>query len=459
MVRLGPERALAGPLGRNLGALTATAILLFALFVAISGGLGTLASIRSSFQEQTRIADGQLALERMLTMQLDEENYLRGYVITRDPAYLASYRTTGAQFEKIEAHLRRILAMERSPEVAGMLLDYDNAHRDWHELAASPILRSRGSNARELDKRGRFLIDQERQEATAIERRLALRNAEVLKTTQDRINRTLSIRLSWLAVFGLLAILFNVYRSRLNRELEAERLTTQTLQQAFTSVAVPLPHCNVGSAYRSADSRLAVGGDVFDVYRLSDRLAMLVIADVSGKGVDAAVLTAFIKFTIRGIAIRRRDPGFVLADFNTTFRRTVEDPYIFVTMFVGLLDTTDLILSYASGGHDSAFVRRGKSVEQLAVTGPIVGVMEEPFETRSIALAPGDTLVLATDGLTEARDARGAFLNADGAMELIGRAPSDPQMLCDALIAGVRKIQGNRMRDDLAVLAVRITPH
>ncbi|MDP9110030.1 MAG: SpoIIE family protein phosphatase [Candidatus Eremiobacteraeota bacterium] len=449
---------MAGPLGRNLGALTATAILLFALGVAISGGLGTLASIRGSFQEQTRIADGQLALERMLTMQLDEENYLRGYVITRDPAYLTSFRATSAQFEKMEAHLRQILAMERSPEAAGMLLDYDNAHHDWHELAANPILHSHGSNARTLDKRGRFLIDQERQEASAIEQRLAMRNAQVLQTTQEQINRTLSIRLVWLVVFGLLAILFNVYRSRLNRHLEFERLTTHTLQQAFTSVAVPLPNCDVGSGYRSADSRLAVGGDVFDIYRLSDRLAMLLIADVSGKGVDAAVLTAFIKFTIRGIAIRRRDPAFILSDFNTTFRRTVEDPYIFVTMFVGLLDTVDMVLDYASGGHDSAFVRRAHSVEQLAVTGPIVGVMEEPFETRKIALSPADTLVLATDGLTEARDARGSFLNAEGAMELIGRGPADPQALCDALIADVRKRQGNRMRDDLAVLAVRVKP-
>lgn len=389
-------------------------------------------------------------------MQLDEENYLRGYVITRDPAYLDSYRATIVKFDKTETHLRSILAMERSPETASMLLDYDNARRDWHELAANPILKSPGTNVRGLDERGKFLIDQERQEATAIERRLAIRNAQVRQTTQDRINQTLSVRLSWLVIFGFLAILFNVYRSRLNRELEAERLTTQTLQRAFTSVAVPLPNCEVGSAYRSADSRLAVGGDVFDVYRLSDRLAMLLIADVSGKGVDAAVLTAFIKFTIRGIALRRRDPGFILADFNTTFRRTVADPYLFVSMFVGLLDTEDSRLEYASGGHDSAFLRRGSKVEQLPVTGPIVGVMEEPFKTRSIALAPGDTLVLATDGLTEARDARGTFLEAGGAMDVIARAPKHPQALCDDLIARVRKVQGNRMRDDLAVLAVRI---
>ena len=87
---------------------------------------------------------------------------------------------------------------------------------------------------------------------------------------------------------------------------------------------------------------MAVGGDVFDVYRLSDTLALVLIADVSGKGVDAAVLTAFIKFTIRGIALRRRDPGAILAEFNTAFAQTVENPYLFVSMFVGVLDTRDV---------------------------------------------------------------------------------------------------------------------
>ena len=70
------------------------------------------------------------------------------------------------------------------------------------------------------------------------------------------------------------------------------------------------------------------------MYRLSDTLALVFIADVSGKGVDAAVLTAFIKFTIRGIALRRRDPGAMLGEFNTAFSQTVENPYLFVSMFV-----------------------------------------------------------------------------------------------------------------------------
>jgi phosphoserine phosphatase RsbU/P len=219
---------------------------------------------------------------------------------------------------------------------------------------------------------------------------------------------------------------------------------------------MPLPNCEVGSAYLSASSHLAVGGDVFDVYRLSDTLAMIFIADVSGKGVDAAVLTAFIKFTIRGIALRRRDPGAMLAEFNTAFAQTVENPYLFVSMFVGVLDTQLLQLRYSSAGHDSAFVRRAAGVQQLAVTGPVLGVMEEPFDTKTIYLEDGDTIVLATDGLTEARSRSGERLQEQGAMYLIASSNPQPQLLADELVAQVKALAGNRPRDDLAVLAVRV---
>jgi len=182
---------------------------------------------------------------------------------------------------------------------------------------------------------------------------------------------------------------------------------------------------------------------------------LLLIADVSGKGIDAAVLTAFMKFEIRAIALRHREPGAILAEFNTAFPRVVRNPYLFVSMFVGILNTDTFELRYASAGHDSAFLRRSDSVRQLAVTGPVLGVMDEPFDTRAVVLQAGDTLVLATDGLTEARDRAGNLLNEVGAMRLIDRSPRGAQALADSLVAQVRAIAGNRLRDDLAILVVR----
>ena len=125
-------------------------------------------------------------------------------------------------------------------------------------------------------------------------------------------------------------------------------------------------------------------------------------------------------------------------------------------MFVGVLDTETLQLDYASAGHDSAFVRRASEVQQLAVTGPVLGVMEEPFDTKTVYLEDGDTIVLATDGLTEARNRAGEQLHEAGAMQLIFASNPQPQLLADEFVAQVKALGGNLLRDDLAVLAIRV---
>src|SRR5579884_2689820 len=447
---------LSAPIVRSAGTLTAAAILVFALAIAVIVALNTRKAVNASFDEQMRIQQGQLTLERMLKIQLDEQNYIRAYVITHDPSYIDSYHATTDRFDAERAQLGKILISENLLAARAALLDYDVAHHGWHREIADPLLRHPGRAVRVLDKRGKAFIDSQTDAANSIEHDLELKNREVFATTQARINQTVYFGVVALVIFGLLAILFYGWRYRVTSALEEERLTTQTLQRAFRSEHVPLPNCEIGSAYRAASSHLAVGGDVFDVHRLSDRLGLVLIADVSGKGVDAAVLTAFIKFTIRGIALRRRDPGFILQEFNRAFPRTVENPYLFVSMFVGILDTWTLRLDYASAGHDVAFLRRGSGVEQLAVTGPVLGVMEEAFEVRTAYLEDGDTLVLSTDGLTESRDDAGKLLEAEGAMEWIRQAPADPTQLAARLIESARARSANRMRDDVAVLAIRV---
>jgi serine phosphatase RsbU (regulator of sigma subunit) len=447
---------LPAPVLRSAGTLTATAILVFSLALAVSGAWNTRSEINASFNEQMQIERGQLSLERMLKIQLDEENYIRAYVITHDSSYIDSYRATSQLFEQERSNLQAILKREDLADAQGALLDYEMAHHDWHTEVADPLIRHPSNAAREIDKRGKLFIDSQSDAARFIEERLDAKNQEVVSSTQEQINRTLYWQMVGLIVFGLLAILFHGLRSRLTSELEEERFTTQTLQRAFRSEHVPLPNCKIGSAYGAASSHLAVGGDVFDVHQLSDRLGLILIADVSGKGIDAAVLTAFIKFTIRGIALRRRDPGFILQEFNRAFPRTVENPYLFVSMFVGILDTWTLRLDYASAGHDIAFIRRARSVEQLAVTGPVLGVMEEPFDVKTIYLDDGDTIVLSTDGLTESRDAEGNLLETDGAMRWIAEESTDPIVLAEHLIRRAHARSGRRMRDDVAVLAIRV---
>jgi sigma-B regulation protein RsbU (phosphoserine phosphatase) len=432
-----------------------TAFLLLSLGFAVEGSFETRAEIANTFSRQGQIQQAQIDLEELLRLQIDEENLLRGYLLTRDPFYDAEYRTASAGYDEKENEIRKTLG----GQLLGadkLLADYARLQLEWRNTVAAPLLAHPRVRLEELDKRNKLFSDYETLTAAAIRRELAGKGDELERSTQRQLDRSSYLRAAWVLAFGLLAIVLNAYRTRLNHELEEERAVTRILQRAFRSESTPLPHCDVGSAYLSASSDRAVGGDVFDVYRLSENQALILIADISGKGVDAAVLTAFIKFMVRAIALRNSDPMAILTEFNVVLSKAVGDPYIFVSMFVGLLNTDTFGLTYASGGHDTAFVRRRDDVAQLEITGPVLGVMEEPFGSETIYLQPGDTLVLATDGLTEVRNGAGEQLSGQGAMELIAGASRGAQQLADELAEAVRVRGGSRVRDDLAILAIRV---
>ncbi|MBV9149557.1 MAG: SpoIIE family protein phosphatase [Candidatus Eremiobacteraeota bacterium] len=443
---------------RGAGALTATAILAFGLFIAVNSTLATRAATSAAFERERGIQNAQLALSELLKLQVDEETAVRGFTITRENIFLEPYYAASVQFAPHDRDLSNVLADERMTEAQAALHELEQAHDEWHQLVAEPLIaRPSTRYAIDLAKRGKALIDAERNDAAEIQMLLTQRDDQMRRQTQDEINRTGYSRAGWLVAFGLIALLFNAYQSRLTRELEQERTTTETLQRAFQSEFESIPHTDIGSAYISATRHVAIGGDVFDLYRMTDRLALMLIADVSGKGVDAAVITAFIKFTIRGIALRRNDPAEILAEFNTAFQRAVLNPDLFVSMLVGVLDVENRTLTYASGGHDSVYLRRANGgVESLPVTGPILGVMEQPFTDRVVQLEPGDLLLLATDGLAESRDRKGQQLNEPGVLSWLAQADGGAQQIVDGLVARVRQRTHNQLGDDLALLAIRI---
>jgi len=441
---------------RVRGTLVLSVFLVITVVVAVQGAFATRNNITDTFAAQSEIVQARLALDDMDKLQIEEENFVRGFTLTRDAFYREQYAQAVANFDARAARVRQALSSQRLTSASALLDGYLALQTEWRRKIAEPLLANPSLDAEILDKESKLFADNEGRATQQISDTLAAASDRLGASSQSQVNSNAWARAFWLALFGLVAILLSGFGSRLVGELEEERTTTEILQRAFRSEAVVLPHTEVGTAYLSASSHVAVGGDVFDVYRLSDKLALVFIADVSGKGVDAAVLTAFIKFTIRGIALRRRDPGAMLGEFNTAFSQTVENPYLFVSMLVGVLDIETLQFRYASAGHDSAYVRTKDEVKQLAVTGPVLGVMEEPFETKIVYLEDGDTIVLTTDGLTEARNRNGEFLQETGAMELIAHSSRKPQLLADELTAQVKARGGNQTRDDLAILAIRV---
>lgn len=200
----------------------------------------------------------------------------------------------------------------------------------------------------------------------------------------------------------------------------------------------------------------AVGGDFYDYFPLdSDRLAV-VVGDVSGKGVPAALFMAVTRTLLRATAQQTADPGECLARVNRQLLHN-SSASLFVSVFHGVLDRRTGELRYSLGGHPAPYlVQTDGPVTALAACGFLVGVFEKAeYETSQAWLAPGDTLFLYSDGVTEAVNAAGGFFGNEG-LEAALRTGGSPQDLVGSAIDGVRRFAaGAAQSDDLTALALR----
>jgi serine phosphatase RsbU (regulator of sigma subunit) len=260
------------------------------------------------------------------------------------------------------------------------------------------------------------------------------------------------------ALVALVALAFTFVQARLQRRIEEGRSVVERLQRAFLSRRKELPNVVVGTVLISATVGSEVGGDIYDVYAIDERYGAFLIADVSGKGVDAAVDTAFVKYSIRTLVGESRDPGGILSRFAALFARNIERPETFVVLFLGVIDTETGEVRYASAGHEPAWLRVGDDVHTIAPTGPIVGIMNDAeYETKVLRLSAGDAMLLSTDGLTESRDGRGRQLGAERVAEWFAGVDGSSQQMADAIVQRLRR-RSRRIGDDLAILILRYLP-
>jgi serine phosphatase RsbU (regulator of sigma subunit) len=262
------------------------------------------------------------------------------------------------------------------------------------------------------------------------------------------------------AMFALVALLFAVIVGRLRRALDEGRSLVEGLQRAFLSRRRDLPGVDIGSVLISATRGSNVGGDTHDAFTLDRKHALFLVADVSGKGVDAAVDTALIKFTIRTLFAEdpAHDPGTIVSKFASIYVKSAENPESFVVLFVAVADLESGTVRYASAGHEPAWAVIGQDVAILPPTGPIVGIdASSRYATREIHLRYGDALVVSTDGLTESRDSRGRLLGAEGVSVWLTELGGSAQGIADAIVKRLRR-RSSRIADDLAILVVRYAP-
>jgi serine phosphatase RsbU (regulator of sigma subunit) len=337
------------------------------------------------------------------------------------------------------------------------MIDLLRTHALWEADVARPLIARPTSP--QLSQRlatGKLLDDRMRTDSDQLTKLFAAEADAETRQAQSLLAHAAEFTAALMLLFGAAAILADYVRSRTIVALERERTIADTLQRVFLSGWEHAPDLEIGTAYVSASLDAALGGDLFDVHSIDEHRTLLLVADISGKGIFAAVETALVKFSIRILVEDDPDPGSVLQKFNATYLKSADDPTSFVSVFVGILDHRTHTLRYANAGHGPVYVRRAGMVEQLQVTGPLVGVRQDAtFAAAATSIGAHDTIVLATDGLTEARDSSGMMLEDDRAMRWIADGQQAPQPLADEIVNRISKYAGGRITDDLALLVVR----
>jgi hypothetical protein len=443
---------------RQRGALALGSLLAFVLLVTVAGAFSIYRQLDEAAREQQLLVRAQEQLFAVLRDQYTEETGVHGYVATHAEYFLGNRLEQHDRFDDDVSDLidsTQRLHLSVLTDAAREMAEY---HGQWERNVAEPLSRRPPpKNPEQYQSRGKYLADLIRSDANRLTELLDGRVRDAQRALIWRINATLGIALLAILLFGALGIAFVGSRHRMLGRLERERRIIETLQGAFRTGWDSLPKSRVGTAYVSATRDASVGGDLFDVRRLDEDRGLVIVADISGKGIEAAVNTAFVKYSIRTLALEHDDPGAILGAFNRMFLDTIKDPSLFVVVFVGIFDARTMRFTYGSAGHPGAYLRRGSEVTQLGVTGPIVGLDRSfTYGTQSVALQPRDLLVLATDGLTEARDRQGNTLDDAGAIRLVLESPNEPQACADNLVSAVRRRSGGRVFDDLALLVIGI---
>jgi sigma-B regulation protein RsbU (phosphoserine phosphatase) len=339
----------------------------------------------------------------------------------------------------------RVVGVRRFPDLLSV------GGRLYHETHLAPLLRMQGTvNGVALEL------------VTAGGGRLPVLVTSTLRTDPD--GRPLLVRTTLVDARDRRAYEQELLRARQEADRERDRLArlATTLQRTLLPPTLPrVPGLEAAAHYHVASSD-EVGGDFYDLFRLDDGRWCLFVGDVCGKGVGAAVLTSLARYTLREAVVHDRDPVAVLAGLNAALlREPLEPAHRFCSVVLGVLTPSPggCDVALACAGHPPPALLRGDGTCLFLPLegGQVVGVLPTATSaSTTLRLEPGDTLLLYTDGLIEARTASGAWHDEEDLRAfLTAIAPTGAPGAVAALRALLADF-GPGLDDDTAVLAVGV---
>ncbi len=243
--------------------------------------------------------------------------------------------------------------------------------------------------------------------------------------------------------------------ARIDRELQ---FASDIQHAALPHIFPPFPNHQEIELFASMQAAKEVGGDFYDFYMLEGEKLVFLIADVSGKGIPAAMFMMSAKTLIKSYAEAGKDAA-------ETFRLTNEGLYLgndagmFVTAWMGILDLGDGTLEFVNAGHNPPILCRAKGEVAYLKTRPsfVLGGMEGiKYRKERVTLSPGDTLYLYTDGVTEATDCQTALYGEGRLLSLLEtKRDRSPEEICTEIMRDVERFAGDTPQaDDMTMLCL-----
>jgi len=263
----------------------------------------------------------------------------------------------------------------------------------------------------------------------------------------------------------------SVFRD-VGQQVELERRREELYQrehqiaEMLQQVLVPrqrfvVPGCDVAVRYHPASEEPEiVGGDFYDIFRVGEDKYGILIGDVAGKGLLAAMRVAEARYAIRSYAYLDPSPSRVMTLANEALCKDQPEESPMLTAFFGVLDVKSRTLSYANAGHEPPMIWDSSGrVQDLPGLGRALGVLEGfHYPEAECRLEPGDVVVMITDGITEARQEGIGLFDKSGVVRHLENSPRTTlEEIASGLLEAAKAHSGGRLQDDAAILVLQIS--